>query len=64
MPTCLMLIRYEERKEKIREQALLINIMAIGIKLGVKIDELKKAREMLDIIDEARGKRKKQKQAN
>ena len=30
----------------------MIYIMAIGIKLGVNIEELKKARDMLDKIDE------------
>jgi len=52
MMACLWLIRIEEREKRTRDQALMIYIMAIGIKLGVNIEELKKARDMLDKIDE------------
>ncbi|MDD5127875.1 MAG: hypothetical protein PHR43_07275 [Dehalococcoidales bacterium] len=47
----LSFIQHEERKQRIQDQALLLNLMAIGIKMGVSMNELKQAREMLDMID-------------
>lgn len=52
MMVCLFLAQHEERSQRIRDQALLINIMAIGVKLGVGLDELMKARNTLNMIDE------------
>ena len=56
MATCLFLAQREERNQKIRDQALLINIMAIGVKLGVGLEELMKARHTIDMIDEVNKK--------
>jgi uncharacterized membrane protein len=47
----VFIVRYEDRKRSVRDEALLLTLIAIGNKLDVDMEELQKARNLIRKID-------------
>jgi hypothetical protein len=52
LPACILLIRIEEKRKRIQDQALLIHLMAIASKMGVGLEEFKRSKDLLKLIFE------------